>query len=81
MEITNPLSSIGQVTARAPVSRQNAKDEFQVIFYKEILKQAFTEMSDSSSAFGIGREIFLEKMARELAHKNAGLVVDENQKK
>jgi len=48
-------------------TRAGAKEEFVAFFYKELLKQSF---SDSSGDLGIAKECFIEKMAKDMAKRN-----------
>jgi hypothetical protein len=58
------------------VSRQQVKQEFMAIFYKELLKQSFKPpkfgLEDNKSFMGtFGSDILLDKMAMQLAADKA----------
>jgi len=57
-------------------SPEAVKQEFAVIFYKEMLKQAFSSFSDEKDNLmsATNREVLLQKFAEELARKNINLI-------
>lgn len=67
---------IGKVSG---LNRSDVKNEFAAIFYREILKQSFSGdfmgMSEGSYAT-MAKEVFIEKMAKDLAEKNSSLMPD-----
>ena len=51
---------------------QQVKNEFAAMFYKEILKQSFKSSGDENTLLnGLAQDFFVEKMAEDLAAKNA----------
>lgn len=75
LESINP-AIFGQVSG---ISRSDVKNEFAAIFYKEILKQSFSGefMGMSRGPYAtMAKEVFIEKMARDLAEKNSSLMPD-----
>lgn len=69
----NPLDSVGSISNLKTINRANAADEFEAVFYKEMLKQAFTVDESSNLGFALGKDIFIDQMAKELARKNKAL--------
>jgi hypothetical protein len=63
---------VSPLVGKRSVTRASAQQEFATLFYKELFKQAFKEQVEGSSL--IGQEILIEKLAEEMARKNAHLL-------
>jgi len=63
-------------TFRTGSSPEAVKQEFAVIFYKEMLKQAFSTFSSDENSFmnDVNQDVLLQKFAEEMARKNINLI-------
>ncbi len=76
MDFINPISSMGEIAVQKPIRREDAADEFAKIFYKEMLRQVFASPQpggENVMASSFNRDIFIDKMAEEMAKKNRAL--------
>lgn len=75
MMIAQMLQKAGQ--AGTLQQREQVKDEFLVVFYKELLKQAFAPstfgVDEEKNTFGslVGNDLMVEKLAKELVDSQA----------
>ncbi|OGC06266.1 hypothetical protein A3H38_01005 [candidate division WOR-1 bacterium RIFCSPLOWO2_02_FULL_46_20] len=73
--VAQALQKAGQASTLQ--QREQVKDEFLVIFYKELLKQAFAPptfgVAEEKNSFGslVGNDLMIEKLAMELAESRA----------
>lgn len=65
-------NNVSALAAQPPVTRQSAAGEFTKIFYKELLRQAFKDQLPL-----VAEEVMLDKLAADLARKNAGILPGE----
>jgi len=69
----SPLASIGSIAAQKPIKREDVDLEFAKIFFKEVLRQAFTLPENNGEnlfASSVNHDIFIDKLAEEMARKN-----------
>ncbi|MBI5699511.1 hypothetical protein HZC35_04270 [Candidatus Saganbacteria bacterium] len=62
-------NNLGALAAQSPVTRSSAAGEFTKIFYRELLRQAFKDQLPPAA-----EDVMLDKLAAELARKNAGII-------
>jgi len=56
---------------------EKVKNEFAIIFYKEVLKESFGDDffgMEGNAYSGIAKDVFIENMAKELAEKNSKML-------
>ncbi|HTY13742.1 MAG TPA: hypothetical protein VMD02_06105 [Candidatus Omnitrophota bacterium] len=76
MDFINPVSSMGEIATQRPVRREDGAEEFAKIYYKEMLKQVFASQQEDEGALApsFNRDIFIDKMAEEMARKNRAML-------
>ncbi len=72
-----PLSGIGALAMRQSIKREEVSEEFTKIFYKELLRQAFSAPrmgEENLSTYSVNQDIFIDKLAEEMVRKNINLL-------
>ncbi|MFA4967722.1 MAG: hypothetical protein WC624_05850 [Candidatus Margulisiibacteriota bacterium] len=73
---TGQILSLGNMAAQKPLNRKDASNEFAKIFYKELIRQVFSNQGNEDNVLttSVNQDIFIDKMAEEMARKNASLL-------